>query len=171
MELHGAFLALQAAVTEFTSKPSNPFFVMEGQDISLVWSYTLDGSLFFAKFTNVTGGGNDEIGKKSSPGSITPRPNYQARFRAEVSNTQAQLRILSVQISDQGEYELDISATGVGSLEHVVEVIVQCKYLPTTRKVVGVLSGFLLPLRILVGILGDPVRSHKKSSPCHAHCT
>ena len=90
--------------------------MLEGRDISLVWSYTLDGTIGSAVFTNVTGGGADEIGRRFSPGSITPRRNYQVRFRAEVSNTQAQLRTLAVQISDQGKYEIDITATGVGGL-------------------------------------------------------
>jgi len=156
MELNGVFLVLQAAVTEFTSKPSNPFFVLEGRDISLVWSYTLDGTIGSAEFFNVTGGGNDNIGKRFSPGSITPRPNYQARFRAEVSNTQAQLRILKVQISDQGKYELDIAATGVGGLTHVVEVIVQCKYLQATRKVVSIPRKFFITILHCEGLLSGP---------------
>ena len=122
--------------------------MLEGRDISLVWSYTLDGTIGSAEFFNVTGGGNDEIGKRFSPGSITPRPNYQARFRAEVSNTQAQLRILAIQISDQGRYELDIAVTGLGGLTHVVEVIVQCKYLQATRKVVSVPRKFFITIAL-----------------------
>ena len=123
------FLVLEATVTEFTSRPANKLSVLEGQDIILVWSYTLNGGVGFAKFTNVTGGVRDEIGKTFTTGNVPLGSNYQVRFRAEVSNTQAQLRILAIQISDQGKYEFDItaSAVGGGDIIHVVEVIVQCK--------------------------------------------
>ena len=119
------FFDLEAAVTEFTSKPSNPTFVLEGQDITVEWRYTLDGEVGSATFLNVTGAVKVEMGKQFSAGSITLN---QARFSAEVLNTQAQLRIRAVQISDQGKYELIILATGVGNLRDVVEVIVQRKY-------------------------------------------
>ena len=39
---------------QFTSKPPDPSFVLEGQNITLVWSYTLDGTFSFARFINVT---------------------------------------------------------------------------------------------------------------------
>ena len=122
------FLVVEAAVTKFTSKPSNPTFVLVGQDITLVWSYTLDGRVGVVRFFNVTDGVRDEMGKTFSPGNLTMWSSYQARFRAEASGTRTQLRILRIQTSDQGKYEFDIWATGVGSLQHVVEVIVQCKY-------------------------------------------
>ena len=121
------YLCLEAAVTAFTSKPPNPTFVVEKQDISLVWRYTLDGTLALAKFSNVTGV-TMLIGKAISVGSVNVEFSFPERFRADVSNTQAQLTILAVQRSDQGKYEFDITPTGSGSLEHVVEVIVQSKY-------------------------------------------
>ena len=102
--------------------------MLVGQDITFEWSYTLDGTVGLVRFFNVTHGVRDEMGKTFSPGNLTVWSNYQARFRAETSNTQTQLKILRIQMSDQGKYEFDIWATGVGSLEHVVEVIVQCKY-------------------------------------------
>ena len=129
------FLVLEATVTEFTSKPSKPTFVLEGKDITVKWSYTLNGAVGQVTFNNVTGGVRVQMGKTFSAGSISLN---QARFSAEVSNTQAQLKILEVQSSDQGEYEVLISATGVGTLLDVVVVIVQCKYLQTTKTVVSI---------------------------------
>jgi len=127
------FLDLEASVTEFTSKPSNPYFVLEGQDITVEWSYTFDGEVGSATFNNVTGAVKVEMGKQFGTGNVTLN---QERFSAEVLNTQ--LRICAVQISDQGKYELIIFATGVGNLGDVVEVIVQCKYLQITIKVVSI---------------------------------
>ena len=128
------YLCLEAAVTTFTSKPPNPTFVVEKQDISLVWRYTLDGTLALAKFSNVTGAGV-LIGKAVSVGSVNLELSFQDRFRAEVSNTQAQLTILAVQTSDQGKYEFDITPSGSGTLDHVVEVIVQSKYYCVTHHI------------------------------------
>ena len=165
------FLVLEATVTEFTSRPPNKLSVLEGQDIILVWSYTLDGGVGLAKFTNVTGGVRDEIGKTFTTGNVPLGSNYQARFRAEVSNTQARLRILAIQITDQGKYEFDItaSAVGGGDIIHVVEVIVQCTYFHTSRKVVSIPS-FLLPFRIVVGILQTPKRSYRVQQNYKGHC-
>ena len=109
--------------------------MLEGQDITVEWSYTLDGEVGSATFNNVTGAVKIEMGKQFSTGNVTLN---QERFSAEVSNTQAQLRICAIQISDQGKYELIILATGVGNLGDVVEVIVQCKYLQITIKVVSI---------------------------------
>ena len=120
------YLCLEAAVTAFTSKPPNPTFVVEKQDISLVWRYTLDGTLALAKFSNVTGV-TVLIGKAISLGSVNVVLGFQQRFRADVSITQAHLTILEVQRSDQGKYEFDITPSGSGTLSHVVEVIVQSK--------------------------------------------
>ena len=118
---------LDAAVTAFTSKPSSPFHAVETHDLTLLWNYTLDGTVALAKFVNVTGGVNVEIGRRFGDSSTTVQSGFQERLRADISDTQAWLKILRVQRSDQGQYEFDLSATFSGSLLHVAEVIVQCK--------------------------------------------
>ena len=89
-----------SAVTAFTSRPSSPVFVEETHDITLVWNYTLDGTVALAKFWNTTGGVNDEIARQFQ-GSTTVHSSYQERFRADISDTQARLTILKVQRSDR----------------------------------------------------------------------
>ena len=120
-------ILLDAAVTAFTSKPSSPFHAVETHDLTLLWNYTLDGTVSFAKLINVTGGGNVEIARKIDGRSTTVQPSFLERFRADISDTQAWLKILRVQRSDQGHYEFDLSASISGSLTHVVGVIVQRK--------------------------------------------
>ena len=102
-------------------------FVVETHDVILVWNYTLDGTVALARFLNATGGGNEEIARQFQ-GSTSVHSKYQERFRADISDTQARLTILKVQRSDQGKYNVDLTASVSGSLRHVVEVIVQCKY-------------------------------------------
>ena len=102
-------------------------FVVETHDVILVWNYTPDGTVAFVKFWNTAGGVNEEIAMHFQ-GSTTVYSGYQERFRADITDTQARLTILKVQRSDKGKYEVALTASGSGSLRHMVEVIVQCKY-------------------------------------------
>ena len=68
---------LDAAVTALTSKPSSPFHAVETHDVTLVWNYTLDGTVGVAKFGNVTGGGNVEIGRKFGTVSINSGTDFK----------------------------------------------------------------------------------------------
>ena len=122
-------LCLEAASTEFIlPKPLNPSHVEELQEITLMWNYTLDGTVDRARFTGNTGGGDEEIARKES-GSTILRPGFQSgRFSADASDTQAWLKITRVQKSDQGMYRISLLPTGIGSLNDEVEVIVRCEY-------------------------------------------
>ena len=92
-----------------------------------MWNYTLDGSVLSATFSNVTGGGSDEIARKVQGGNISVDNKYNDRFSAGISDTHAWLKILRVQRSDQGRYQFSATASRSGSVINVVEVIVQCK--------------------------------------------
>jgi len=113
------------SVPQFTSKPPNPSFVLEGQDVNLEWSYTLDGTFVFARFSNISGSGG--LIASRSVGSATLVPSNK-RFRADISDSQGRLTILGVQGSDEGKYEFDLTSSS-GGIEHTVEAIVQCKLL------------------------------------------
>ena len=59
---------------------------------------------------------------------MTVMGNYQERFRADISNTLAQLTILTVQRSDSGTYEIVLTPQDFsGDLTDQVELEVQCK--------------------------------------------
>ena len=108
--------------------PLNPSYVEELQEITLVWNYTLVGSVDRAIFTLDTGGGDEEIARKQS-GSTNLRPGFQSgRFSADASDTQAWLKITRVQKSDQGMYGITLTPTGIGFLQNKVDVIVRCEY-------------------------------------------
>ena len=113
----------------FITKPSSPSYAVKGQNLTLVWTYTLDGAVGFSQFTIVTGGRELLIGKKFGPGVITVEPEYQARFRASATKARAELSILVVQRSDERTYRVNVVPTGAGSLVQSVVVIVNCKYL------------------------------------------
>ena len=114
-------------MTAFTSKPSDTTFVEENQPITLLWDYTLVASIALARFVNVTGADREVIAIKIGSPNINVVPEYQGRFEADISITQAKLTIPTVQRSDQGKYEFDLTDDRVntGSLLHVVDLIVQ----------------------------------------------
>ena len=120
---------LEAATSQFIlPTPLDPSYVEELQEITLVWNYTLDGTLSIASFTRVTGGGDEEIARKQS-GNVILRPGFQSgRFSADASDTQAWLKITRVQKSDQGMYGISLIPTGIGNLQNEVKVIVRCEY-------------------------------------------
>ena len=122
-------LSLEAATTQFIlPTPLNPSYVEELQEITLVWNYTLDGTVNTASFTRDTDGGDEEIARKQSGNTIL-RPGFPSgRFSADASETQAWLKITRVQKSDQGMYGITLTPTGVGLLQNKVDVIVRCEY-------------------------------------------
>lgn len=94
-----------------------------------MWIYTLDGTVGFAQFSIITDSGSELlIGKRFGPGVITVEPEYQSRFRAQATNTRAELNIFAVQRSDEGTYRMNVFPTGSGSLVQSVVLIVSCKY-------------------------------------------
>ena len=121
-------LSLEGATTQFIlPTPLDPSYVEELQEITLVWNYTLDGTLSIVSFTRDTGGGDEEIARKQSGNTIL-RPGFSSgRFSADASETQAWLKITRVQKSDQGMYGIILTPTGVGLLQNKVDVIVRCE--------------------------------------------
>ena len=96
-----------------------------------MWTYTLDGTVGLAQFNIITDSGSGLlIGQTFGPGMITVRPEYQSRFKAQVTNTRAELNIFAVQRSDEATYRMNVFPSGSGSLVQSVVLIVICKYLP-----------------------------------------
>ena len=122
-------LCLEGATSQFIlPTPLDPSYVEELQEITLVWNYTLDGTLSIASFARDTGGGVEEIARKQSGNTIL-RPGFQSgRFSVDASDTQAWLKITRVQKSDQGMYGISLIPTGIGTLQNEVKVIVRCEY-------------------------------------------
>ena len=121
------FFCLEAAVTTLTATPPDRSFAIETRDLTLVWEYSLDGSVLFAQFLNVTGGGSGErIARQvSQGGNVIVEAKYQDRLTVLITNSQASLKIRGVQSSDQGKYQFSLSPTGSGNILHEVEVIVE----------------------------------------------
>ena len=97
----------------------------EGDNITLKWNYTIDGSIGVAQFLNATD--DASIAAKFGDGDPTVGPEYQERFKADISSTLAQLTIITVQRSDSGRYKFALTSTKVVAISNEVELKVECK--------------------------------------------
>ena len=77
-----------------------------------------------AKFTNVTSGG---IIAMHYGGSTKVLSHFTSRFKADISVTRAELTLLGVKMSDQGDYEFDLYTSADGNFRSEVELIVNCE--------------------------------------------
>ena len=112
-------------MTALTAPPPDPSVAIETRDFTLVWKYTLDGSVAFAQFLNITGGGSGERIARQLSGSVNVEPKYQDRFTVVITDSEASLTIHGVQRSDEGKYQFSLSPTGSGNVLNEVVVIVQ----------------------------------------------
>lgn len=116
-------------ITALNSKSPSPSYAVEGQNFTLVWTYTLDRTLSLALFAIVNADGSDQIiGTRSSPGTVVTQGQFQARFRAHVTDSKAELTILEVQRSDEKKYKINIFSTKGDPLSEAVILLVNCKY-------------------------------------------
>ena len=117
---------LDSAKLEFISTPSNPWKVLEGQNITFEWRYTLDGTYWMALFGSITGNARNVIASNSG-GSTTVDSNFKKRFIVDIAVTQAKITVLAVQMSDDRRKILFKLYTNYGLIVDEVELIVQCK--------------------------------------------
>ena len=118
-------------VSQLTSRPDDPTIANETSDLTLMWKYNAVGSIILATFANTTGGGvGDRIARRVGANDIMVEAKYQDRFRANISDSQAWLKILRVQRSDEGMYEFGLEPGAGFTISGQLELIVHCKCLP-----------------------------------------
>ena len=112
------------AVPSFTEEPSNPSRVDERDNITLRWTYNIDGTFRDSVFTSVRTG--DTIALKDSSG-LTVVPAFSDHVQVIILDSEATLTLLHVNRSDDGDYRYFIRNTNFRSTTSTVNVIVQCK--------------------------------------------
>ena len=125
------FLFIVELVPVFISQPSNPSTVLEGQNLTLHWSYNLDGqSNEHARISKVTDeSGTTTVVRRSGSSDAIVSAGYENQFLASISDTEAILTILAVPRSGSGEkYSLVIFATNNILNSVIVEISVLCEY-------------------------------------------
>ena len=101
--------------------------MLEGQNVTFEWRYTLDGTNWLVLFRSITGGARSIIAT-NVPGFTYVEANFQKRFTVDISVTQAKITMLAVQMSeDRRKFEFEIVTSNSSDILDEVELIVQCK--------------------------------------------
>ena len=117
-------------LSQLTSSPDDPTIANETSDLTLMWKYNAVSSIIVATFGDITGGGDDRIARRIGTNDIIIDAKYQDRFRANISDSQAWLKILRVQRSDEGMYNFGLEPGAGNTIFDQLELIVHCKCLP-----------------------------------------
>ena len=113
----------------FTENPPDPFNVLEGSNVTLVWQYNLDGL-----FDDVT---LELIGTTATLtivdkhdinlNATVPESVFQGRIQENINATRAEITILALNRSESGEYEITLINSRRQRARNRVTVQVQCK--------------------------------------------
>ena len=118
----------------FISTPSSPLYPVENDNITLQWTYTLDGSpldqvevIFTSDSPSLP---TQRVARYRSGGTTQVASNFRDRFVFSLTDSQSTMTILRSQRSDSGTYELtvfpdDFAAT---TIKDSVKISVKCKY-------------------------------------------
>ena len=113
----------------FTAAPPDPLYVLEGNNITLVWQYNLDGSFddvvlqFIGSTTTLTIVDKHDINRDAT----VPSSIYQGRIQENINATQTEIAIFALQRSESGEYEIEVINGARQRASNRVTVQVHCK--------------------------------------------
>ena len=119
----------------FLSTPSSPLYPVENYNITLQWTYTLDGSLlddieviFTPDSPSPTA---QRVARYRSGGTTQVASDVQDRFVFSLTDSQSTMTILRSQRSDSGTYELTVTPDDFVSttIKDSVKISVKCKYI------------------------------------------
>ena len=115
----------------FTAKPSDPFIVLEGNNITLEWTYDLGGGSFRRiEFSDITSSPTVLILEVDTVGQ-TPvhlESAYTGRVQVDVTATQTWINITGANRIDSKDYEFKIVQLNSPIAISTVAISVQCKY-------------------------------------------
>ena len=111
-----------------TAAPPNPLRVVEGESVTLKWTYDLGGSPFDSIDFRVILPNPERIVRGRSSSDITiPNPEYQSRLTVNVSETNTTITFDAINRGDSKTYSFEVdNSAGLNDVKNV-EIIVQCK--------------------------------------------
>ena len=119
----------------FLSTPSSPLYPVENYNITLHWTYTLDGSpldqvevIFTPDSPSPSA---QRIARHRSGGTTQVASDVQDRFVFSLTDSQSTMTILRSQRSDSGAYELTVTPDDfvATTIKDSVKISVKCKYI------------------------------------------
>ena len=126
------FFFCKEQALSFISTPSSPLYPVENDNITLQWTYTLDGSpldqievIFTPELLSAV-----RLARYRSGGTTQVASEVQDRFVFNLTDSQSTMTILRSQRSDSGTYRFRVSpdVLNQGSINNVVKISVKCKY-------------------------------------------
>ena len=117
----------------FISTPSRPLYPVENDNITLQWTYTLDGApldgveVYFAADSPSLS--SQRIARYRSGGTTQVANDFQDRSVFSLTDSQSTVIIYYSQRSDSGTYELRVTPDDVNlaAIEDEVKISVKCK--------------------------------------------
>ena len=114
---------------KFTANPPDPFYVLEDNNITLVWQYNLSGSFddvllrFIGSTATLTIVDKFDLNSDAK----VKESIYQGRIQENINTTQAEVTIFALKRSESGEYEIELVNGNRDRASSRVTVQVQCK--------------------------------------------
>ena len=111
----------------FTETPPNPFYVLEGNNITFVWQYNLDGVFDRVLFRFSSSPSRSIVFKRDiNLDARVTESFYQGRIQENINATRAEITIFALNRSESGDYEIQVTGSTVPASDEVT-VQVQCK--------------------------------------------
>ena len=121
------FFCLVELQPTFTAEPPDPFTVLEGNNITLEWSYDLGGGSFRRIELRVIAP-PVLVAEVGSGGELVPLDNdYTERLQVNATANQTSITILEANRTDSKDYVFEIHQLGITARSEVT-ILVQCKY-------------------------------------------
>ncbi|CAH3161308.1 unnamed protein product [Pocillopora meandrina] len=113
----------------FTVTPPNPFYVLEGDNITFVWQYNFDGTFdrVIFRFASSTPSRNIVVKHDLNLNASVPKSFYKGRVRENINATRAEITIFALQRSEFGKYEIEVIDSNFDPAIDGMTVQVQCK--------------------------------------------
>ena len=113
----------------FTATPPDPFYVLEGNNITFVWRYNFDGTFRSVVFRFIGSSTNLVILNKHDINldAAVPLPVYQGRIQENINATRAEITIFALQRSESAKYEIELVNSNFLPANDRVTVQVRCK--------------------------------------------
>ena len=112
----------------FTATPPDPFYVLEGNNITFVWQYNLSGTFDRVVFRFSSSPSRTIVLKNDiNLDAKVPESIYQSRIQENINTTRAEITIFTLQRSESGDYDIRVTDSSFNPASDEVTVQVQCK--------------------------------------------
>lgn len=118
------FFFLEVRKPTITPAFSGPLHVVEGETVTLEWTYDLHGLAFVQMSLNIEGGGS--VVFKSQGGTAFITSSFRGRITENITESFASVKFLSINRTDSKTYVMSVTNDGDQAFV-TVEIQVQCK--------------------------------------------